>query len=642
MFALAEDRTGVVWMGTERGGVSRFDRIARGIARMDRLPDGRPAGLVKAFLEDRAGRLWFGGENGILRHDPASGATQRFAEAGSKGPNVNVLYEDTRGNVWAGTEGVGLRQLAPGGARFETIRSPVTRENYVYALLEDRTGALWVGTYGGLRRRDPATGAWTTFRANPSDPASLGDPWVISLLEDRAGTLWVGTGAGLDRFDAARGTFVHYRHAPTDTTTLSAGPIYGIHQARNGALWVVAEALNRLDPQTGRVVRFTSYNSPLLGRVLYGLAEDRAGSLWLNTPVGTVRFDPARRAWRRYETGPVVLPTDQAFSARLRTRAGRLFFGAQNGYLTFDPGALRDNPYPPAVVLTGLDVGEQPVRPGADSPLRVALPYADTVRLAHDDRLIRFTFAAMQFSDPAKNTYTYRLEGFDDRWHNVSHETWATFTNLPPGRYTFRVRAASADGVWSADAASVKVFVAPPWWATGWFRLLAALTFLGALYAAFRIRVRALAARTRALEVQVVRRTAEIEQQRAQLATQAEKLDDAGPDEDALLLQHQPRIPNPAHAHPGLPRRPVCRDARARDPAPPGAPPGGADPDAAALAPGRGVAGPDALAGKPAASPPHPRRPGRVRPARGGSLLVARRAAGPDSRRGGPAGAASV
>ncbi len=520
--ALLEDRTGVLWAGTERGGTSRFDRYARRITRVERLPDGRTAGLVKAFLEDRAGRLWFGSETGLVRQDPATGAVVRFTEAanGLPGASINVLYEDPQGTVWAGTEGAGLGRLAPGATRFEMIQTDVRGENFVYALLQDHTGTLWVGTNGGLRRRD-AAGRWRTLLP---DPSRAGLPWVTALAEDATGTLWVGTDVGLERLDRARGTFTHFRHIPTDTTTLPGGTILSLRVGRGGALWVVTEGLNRLDTRTGQVTRFTAANSPLLSRLLYGVLEDGAGRLWINGSTGLVRFDPATRAWRRYDTGPVSMPLDQALGAYLRTRDGRLFFGRQDGYLVFEPAALRDNPHPPPVALTGLQVGEQRAPPGPGGPLPVALPFARAVRLAYDDRFITFEFAALHFSDPARNTYSYKLEGFDAQWHAASHEAKATYTNLPPGRYTFRVRAASADGVWNEAGASVAVLVTPPWWGTWWFRLFAVLAVVAAVVAAVRLRLRALSARNRQLEVQVARRTSEIEQQRTQLAAQATRL----------------------------------------------------------------------------------------------------------------------
>ena len=170
-----------------------------------------------------------------------------------------------------------------------------------------------------------------------------------------------------------------------------------------------------------------------------------------------------------------------------------MFFGGSNGFNAFFPENIRDNPYVPPVVITSFKIFNKPVPIGAKSVLKKAIPYVDSLTLSYRDNVFSFEFAALSYANSHKNRYRYKLEGFDPGWNEVgSKQRLATYTNLDPGKYVFRVQGSNSDGVWNEEGVSLPILITPPWWKTNWFRALCAAVFLAMLWAAYQFRVRQL------------------------------------------------------------------------------------------------------------------------------------------------------
>ena len=172
---------------------------------------------------------------------------------------------------------------------------------------------------------------------------------------------------------------------------------------------------------------------------------------------------------------------------------GEMFFGGSNGFNAFFPEQVRDNPYVPPVVITSFKIFNKPVPIGANSVLKKAIPYVDSLTLSYRDNVFSFEFAALSYANSHKNRYRYKLEGFEPGWNEVgSKQRLATYTNLDPGKYVFRVQGSNSDGVWNEEGVSLPILITPPWWRTNWFRALCTAVFLAMLWAAYRFRVRQL------------------------------------------------------------------------------------------------------------------------------------------------------
>jgi ligand-binding sensor domain-containing protein/signal transduction histidine kinase len=516
------DRAGALWVGTY-GGVYRHDPHRKPFALLRHDPNDAgslSANAVSAVARTRDGTLWvatFGG--GLNRRDPfdtlragsSAGSRQagRFHHYRHQPGDAQSLPDDVvwhlladgRGRLWAATAR-GLARYDPAADAFRRypLRVPGSAADATTTFLaEDPAGGLWVGTFEGLFHLDP-TGEHTRHYPATGDHTGLGSPAVTALLVEDHRTLWVAGAQGhLSRLDVPTGRFTHYvprddRGAPMESETA-----YDLHRTADGALWLATGAgLHRFDPATG-AFRHYGVREGLPGAVVYSIAEGARGALWLGTNRGLTRFDPpagatlagsgpapATGAFRPYDLADGTGTMEFNRHATFRDADGTLYFGGVDGLTVFHPDAIRDNPYVPPVVFTRVETAR---REGIAARDPAGL---DALTLTHRDDAVTFEFAALNFTDPHKNRYAYRLEGFDPGWVDAGTQRAARYTNLPPGRYTFRVRGSNNDGVWNLEGAALAVTVRPPFWQTSPFRLLVAAVALGLLYAAYRVRVRRL------------------------------------------------------------------------------------------------------------------------------------------------------
>ena len=521
---LAEDASGLLWVGTRGGGVGVFD--PRG-PRFGRALDEH----VAAIAVDRDGTLWAGTLDGVVRIAP-DGVETRFVHAGRKGgpqpqDNVQALLVDRAGALWLGTYG-GLLQLdrkagvfvppagAPAQLATETVES----------LLAARDGSLWVGTrFAGLFRRD-AAGRWSHLGRGP-DGRGLSDDYIRCLYEARDGSLWIGTDVGGLNRRLPDGRLERFLPDTTRAGSLSDSRVNAVWEDAAGALWVgTAFGLDRLDPPGGRYRRFTAFfeDDGLPSAAILAILGDATGRLWISSHGGLSRVDPrvgpgGRLAVDSYGESDGLQGLIFTGGAAAASPDGELLFGGRNGLNRFVPQTLRVNRHRPPVVITDVRVlGERP---------RLAHPVTaiDRLDLTHRDTFFTVELAALDFVDPQRNRFAYKLEGFDPEWVESGTRRWAPYTRVDPGDYVLRVRAANSDGVWNETGLALAVHIEPPWWGTTWFRTLAAAMLVAALVASHQARLRAVRRRNVELERQVAERTREAVARRLEAEGQRRRLE---------------------------------------------------------------------------------------------------------------------
>jgi len=365
--------------------------------------------------------------------------------------------------------------------------------NNVISIYGDPNGQLWVGQFGGVSRFDPATHRFTNYRPDPDESASLAYS-VSAIHRDRSGTLWLGTWGGeLSRFDDKTQSFVNYTPDWRDPHRLQGGSIAAIHEDHAGILWLASGlGLYRYNRQDERFTRYTE-NQGLPSNDLMGLLEDTSGRLWISTKKGISRFDPQTDTFRNYDVSDGLLSNEFSRGCYQQGHDGEMFFCGSDGITAFLPEKIQDNRYVPPVVITGFTIFNKPVPIGPKSVLKKAIPYIDSLTLSYRDNVFSLEFAALSYANPQKNRYRYRLDNFDPGWNEVgSKQRLATYTNLDPGRYVFRVQASNGDGVWNEEGVSLTILITPPWWNTTWFRVLCAVLILTFLWAAYQWRLRQL------------------------------------------------------------------------------------------------------------------------------------------------------
>lgn len=527
IMSLYQDGGGVLWVGTRRGGADHWDPRSWlfGHYRSELFHDQG----VFAFAEDGRGALWVGTSGGLIRIDRRTGRETRYGRTGAapirlSDDRVMSLQYDEPGILWAGTMSGGLDRIDLTSRRVTVFRQrgddPATLPaNGIMSLYQGRDGTLWVGTFGGgLASIDRASGKVTRYPYGALNGSALDSGRASAIVEDNLGNLWIGTvGGGLNLLDRRTQRFYHYLRDDRDPGTLSDNAVYTLHIDAAGHLWIgTAGGLDELvgssaDPAA---VRFTSppASKHMPSEAIFGIESDEEGRLWLSTDNGLARFDPRSGALKVYHQAQGLQGDEFQFNAHFHGRGGRLYFGGNNGFNSFSPEAVSAHAPAPRVVLTGAQVMYRPLSalPGAGRPLR----------LAYDQRLVTFEFAALDYTAPAENRYAYRMEGFDSSWIDANSVHRATYTNLAPGNYVFRVRAANADGVWSPVGLAIPIEVAPPPWDTTAARvgyLIAAALLLAWLLRLQHARRERHLRYSRELERTVHERTRELEERNQQL-----------------------------------------------------------------------------------------------------------------------------
>jgi len=498
--AIYEDHAGVLWVGTDDEGINKYARAKEKFVRYqpDPLDSNSLSGaMIGALFEDHTGLLWIGvaGE-GLDSLDRTTGQITHYSHDldtpySLSNNNVRALYEDHEGALWVGTNR-GLDRFDRATSRFmHYIYAPDDPESLspgaVKAIMEDHTHTLWVATEepGAINKFDRAAETFIRYEHDPTNPDSFINTYgVRAIYEDRAGDLWLGTYNGLVHFDRSTETFTRYRYDPADPHSLSHDFVWSIYEDPVGTLWIAtAGGLNRFDRATGRFTAYTIENGLANDNVMGILAEEQ-GNLWLGTDGGLSRFDPRTKIFRNYDVSDGLVSNEIMLGAMHQSKSGEMFWGTLDGFNAFYPAEVKDNPHIPPIVLTAFRKFDQVVE--FDTPLADV----EEITLSFRDNFFAFEFAALDYTDPAKNQYAYKLQGFDQDWIYCGSRRYASYTNLPPGEYTFHVKGTNNDGVWNEAGRALKVTITPPFWQTWWFRILAGAIGLGIVFAVVRARLR--------------------------------------------------------------------------------------------------------------------------------------------------------
>jgi PAS domain S-box-containing protein len=502
--SIYRDRSGLLWVGTGNGGLNILNLQERQFGHYRHRPASPYSlspGRVTAIHQEPNGVLWIGFYPRALdRLDRKTGRITHYVpglntNGLSKGGDINSIYKDSRGYLWLGGWAGGLDRFDERTGQFKHYRHDPHNPNSlmsdnVLSIYEDRSGRLWVGQFGGLGSFDPATDGFTNYPPNPNDVARLAYS-VSAMHQDRSGTFWLGMLSGmLSRFDYRTSTFVTYKPDLHDPRKLQGGSIGGIREDRTGTLWLASgRGLYRYNRHDETFARFTEGDG-LPSNDIMGILEDDAGRLWLSTKKGMSRFDRKTERFRNYDVSDGLLTNEFSRSCFQQGENGEMLFCGNSGITMFFPESVRDNPYVPPVVITNFRIFNDPVPIGADSVLKKAIPYTTSLVLSHRDYVFSFEFAALSYANSQKNRYRYKLENFDRAWNDVrSRQRLATYTNLDPGDYIFRVQGSNSDGVWNEEGVLLPIVITPPWYKENWFRVLSAAFFLALLWAAYQFRM---------------------------------------------------------------------------------------------------------------------------------------------------------
>ncbi len=499
--SIYEDRKGDLWVGTFPHGVNFVNRaksVFRNFKHDPANPNSLPHSIVLSLLRTRDGVIWIGTEGGLSSYNAAGQFRHYGVAEGLKTNAVLNITEDTNGDLWLGTWSGGLFRFERDKGRFHAFlpdkRQPGSLSNaFVWKVVRDRNDILWVATEGGgLNRYDRARDSFVHYSHNPDDPTSLSFDYLRTLYNDHRDDLWVGTLNGLNRLNKQSGRFQRYFHDPNDPLSLSSNRIVCLFEDSRRRLWIGTEegGLNLYLPERDGF-HHLNVEQGLPSASVASIVEDKRGYLWVSTSNGIASVHPDSFRVQVFSTKDGTAGNVHNRDAALVDESGRVFLGSTEGLTSFYPEQLFSQTTPPQVVINGLRVLNKPVEIGAEqSPLQRSMDATSKITLGYRDAMFAFDFAALSYRASPFNQYAYKLEGFDSDWNYVGAQNSATYTNISPGEYVFRVKGANSNGIWSEEGAQIRVTVLPPPWKSLWAYLGYACALGVLLVGFFAVKVR--------------------------------------------------------------------------------------------------------------------------------------------------------
>ncbi len=503
--ALYKDNIGIIWIGTFKKGINYHheDMIKFNLFKNQVYdPDNLFYDDVNCFAEDINGNIWIGTNGGGLMYYDRNRNKLRKYTHNPKDPYslsndiIVSLFIDHTQKLWIGTYYGGLNCFD--GSKFIHFRHNPSdpgslSDDRVWEIFEDSERNLWIGTLGkGLDLMDRKTNIFRHYRSG--DPNSVHSDYITSIIEDRDKNLWIGHAHGIDFYNRKLNHFIHYNNDITNPLSLSNNNTITIIEDSRGLIWVgTREGLNLFN-KTNNTFKVFMMQDGLPDNTINTILEDNSGNLWISTPNGLsnllitkdLQKDSFIFSFKNYDESDGLQGKEFNENAALRTSRGELIFGGPNGFNIFNPDAIKQNLIVPELAITDFQIFNKSINTGEKLNGRVifkqSITHTKEIILKYSENIFSIEFAALSYFHPAKNKYAYILEDFNTDWLTTDGtQRKATFTNMDPGEYVFRVKASNNDGIWNEEGVSLNITILPPFWKTQLAILLYAIIITGIL-----------------------------------------------------------------------------------------------------------------------------------------------------------------
>jgi ligand-binding sensor domain-containing protein len=453
--------------------------------------------LVTCFLRDENNNIWVGTDGGGLNILNKSGAIQNSNPPNNKiisqipSKSILALYKAGDNRIWIGTYLDGIYIYSPKTHSIEKFGSTHSARHKlnnddIRCFFEDRNGCMWIGTNGGgIDLYDPRTDSITYIKRDDKNVAnSLTLDWIRCIISDSYGFIWVGTAYGLNVYDPVNKSFTRLLHNSQDSASLSDDFIYSIFEDSHKNIWVgTSFGLDKFNRAGNNFISYTTDNG-LPDNIIYGIDEDIEGNLWAITNNGLSKFNTRENFFSNFDADDGLLSNSFINGAIYKTSDNIFYLGSINGMTFFNPSEINYKISEATLVITDFKIFNQSVKIGKSYNGKIILPQTITntekIVISYKENVISFDFAALNYGNPSKIKYAYYLQNFDKGWISDVNKLYsATYTDLRPGEYIFRVKTLNlAKNI----EKSIKIIVTPPFYQTIWFKILAILLIAGIIY----------------------------------------------------------------------------------------------------------------------------------------------------------------
>ncbi|MBD0402408.1 two-component regulator propeller domain-containing protein [Flammeovirga sp. EKP202] len=544
--SLYKDRQGTLWIGTIDGGVNKLDVYRKPFRHINKtgITGGLLENSTRGLLYDSEGGLWVGTGADGLNYLPPHKDYNQFQQAKDVAKLYTIIEVNCNGKkkIWLGTRfGLLVTDLqGKDGVPLEKRLNKIDFEfSSIMVLFQDSRGIIWVGTYSkGLFKVDDNLNLEEVVQLPTQQlEGQLSSEIIRSVQEDSFGNIWVGTADGLNMIPADQvyddnPTVVVYKNEENNSHSLSQDYILDLLPAEDGDLWVgtMGGGLNKFVAKENKFIKLATSNG-LPNNTVKGILEDRNNHIWVSTNNGLARIDKETLEITDYDRSDGLQGNEFQDLSKTKTADGLLLFGGVNGITMFDPTKITDNTMVPSIVFTNFKLFNKMLNVGdsvnGEVILEKNISLTNSLVLDHDEKNFSLEFAALHYASPLKNQYSYKLEGFDKDWFDVSAENrWVNYTNLDAGEYTFMVKGSNNDGTFNEEVKEMKITILPPWWETTWFRILVTILLIIFAIAFYQYKVYAYKKSKKLLQRLVKERTVDLQSAHDEIMSNNAKLEE--------------------------------------------------------------------------------------------------------------------
>lgn len=489
---LLVDKSGILWINSYGEGINKLNSNESRFKSYSHYPGDSKSlsdNSVTAFCMDSNNNIWIGTSNGLNKFEEVTGTFRSFHTDELFSDRITSLAAD-KNVLWVGTsKGMKLFDVETGKykqlpASLKQIK--VLNNLKISSLMRDNRGYILIGTYGnGFYVYSPETDSIKHYTSSEFQSNNIRTDYVLTFYQDELDTdlCWIGTYGGLIKMKLDNNSFTIFSHSLTDYNTISNDYVFSILRDTQKKLWVgTANGMNRYNDESGSFVHFFEEDG-LPNSVICSMNDDGNGNLWISTNYGISRYRISKNEFTNYNQQDGLRNNLHFNKSSLMDKEGNIYFGGTNGFDIIQPSLFRAEDYTAAVFITSL---EKVNSKGS----RTEVITGEEINLNYNENFININFISIDYNNPLKNLYKYKLEGINEHWVSAGNNNQASYTDLSPGRYIFRVKGSNSNGIFSPAEATLYITILPPFWKTTWFSTLILLTLAASAYLLFRMRVK--------------------------------------------------------------------------------------------------------------------------------------------------------
>ncbi|MDI9342077.1 MAG: two-component regulator propeller domain-containing protein [Sediminibacterium sp.] len=512
------DKEENLWLATFLGGVNVYFSQIQKFPNVMRYNQEEYKNLY-VTQQDNTGDVWLGGEKRLLKIDGRSGLVSDYTDVLENNYALCLFLYD-QNTFFVGTYGLGLFKVDK-RTKAKTRILDKKLGGTIMCLTRDSYNNLLIGTFGdGLFKYNLLTQKLERYYEGNGFEVNT----IFSIYEAADKTLWLGTnGQGAYHIESLKDgklKFINKYTSNNSANEICSNTIYSINQDGAGNYWMASESgLSRYEINTKKFANFYEKDG-LMSIYLYSIVKDSTGKFWMSSNRGITVFDPNFKgktpSFKNYGLKDGVINREHNQNAYFFSPKGKVLFGGINGYNIFAPREIKDNYHIPQIQFISYKRG------GKEVETDTSISYKKELVLSWRENYFQLEVAALDYTEPSKNLYSYKLEGYDEDWSEPLTVRYITYTELPGGNYVLKVKASNSDGIWNEIPLELKITVVPPFWKTKWFYILLALFGAGGIYAFTQYRTKAIKKENKVLEIKVAERTKELEEKNRDITSSIE------------------------------------------------------------------------------------------------------------------------